>query len=80
MLGASAPVGVARKKLRTRCGLAVKVTPHVLRHTFATTSIRNGIPLEQLQTLMGHSKPETTLIYAKVDTTDLRRAHQRIFS
>lgn len=68
------------RKIRERTGLKAHVTPHVLRHTFATSGIRRGLPLEQLQALMGHSKPETTLIYAKVDTTDLQRAHQQIYS
>lgn len=73
-------VQLLMKRVRSRCTVSAKVTPHVLRHTFATTSIRSGMPLEQLQALMGHSKPETTLIYAKVDVSDLQRAHQRIFA
>ena len=68
------------KRIRLRAQIKVKCTPHVLRHTFATTGIRSGIPLEQLQALMGHSKPETTLIYAKLDQTDLQHTHQQIYA
>lgn len=73
-------VQLMMKRIRSRCSVSTKATPHVLRHTFATASIRSGMPLEQLQALMGHSKPETTMIYAKVDTTELQRIHQRIFA
>lgn len=54
--------------------------PHKLRHTFATYGIRCGMPLEKLQALMGHKKPETTLIYAKLDQIDLQREHQRVYT
>lgn len=56
------------------------VYPHKLRHTFATTCIRHGMPLEDLQTLMGHSNPKTTMIYAKLDNTDLQMAHRRVYA
>lgn len=68
------------KKIQMRAQIQTACTPHVLRHTFATTGIRSGIPLEQLQALMGHSKPETTLIYAKLDQSDLQKAHQQIYA
>ena len=66
------------KKVSKRTG--IRVFPHKLRHTFATSGIRGGMPLETLQALMGHSKPETTLIYAKLDQTDLQMEHQRIYA
>lgn len=56
------------------------VFPHKLRHTFATSGLRGGMPLDKLQALMGHAKPETTLIYAKLDQTDLQREHSRIYA
>ncbi len=40
------------------------VSPHVLRHTFATHAIEDGVRFEDIQRLMGHSKPSTTWIYA----------------
>lgn len=45
--------------------------PHKLRHTFATIGISSGMPIEKLQKLLGHVKPETTLIYAKLDEIEL---------
>lgn len=56
------------------------VFPHKLRHTFATSGLRGGMPLDKLQALMGHAKPETTLIYAKQDQTDLQREHSRVYA
>lgn len=56
------------------------VFPHKLRHTFATVSLRSGMPLEKLQALLGHNDPKTTLIYAKQDQTDIQREHMRAFT
>ena len=56
------------------------VYPHKLRHTFATSGLRGGMPLEKLQALMGHAEPRTTLIYAKLDMLDLQREHSRIYA
>lgn len=56
------------------------VYPHKLRHTFATSGLRGGMPLEKLQALMGHAEPKTTLIYAKIDKGDLQREHSRIYA
>lgn len=66
------------RKVAARADL--HVYPHRLRHTFATAGLRGGMPLEQLQALMGHSKPETTLIYAKLSDSDLQREHERVYS
>ena len=54
---------------------SVHITPHIFRHTIATVALRNGMPLEQVQRFLGHSKPETTLIYAEVSDDDVRRSH-----
>lgn len=61
-----------------RAGL--HVYPHKLRHTFATYGLRSGMPLPQLQALMGHEKPETTMIYAKLSNADLQHEHARIYA
>lgn len=60
-----------------RSGIPAKVTPHILRHTFATTAIGNGMPVQQVQQLLGHSKLDTTMIYAKVDQQDVRSSHRK---
>jgi len=44
--------------------------PHSLRHTYASELIRKGVPLEEVQKLLGHSKIDTTLVYAKVQVPD----------
>lgn len=76
-LGAEALESIIRK-IATRSG--IKVYPHKLRHTFATMGLNGGMPLHQLQALMGHSRADTTLIYAKINQDDLQMEHQRVYS
>lgn len=40
-----------------------RVTPHILRHTNATTALQNGMPIEDISKLLGHASIETTMIY-----------------
>lgn len=58
-------------------GLQDKVSPHVLRHTFATLTLNNGAELVELQELLGHSSPDTTLGYAKITHERKREQHKR---
>lgn len=60
------------KKYAARAGISKAVTPHVLRHTFATTMLKNGADIRFIQTLLGHSSISTTEIYTHVNRKTLR--------
>ena len=64
-------------KIEQKAGIQKKLTPHVLRHTFANLSMDAGIELADLQHLMGHSSPGTTLIYSAVSEERKRSAHKK---
>lgn len=51
--------------------------PHKFRRTFATMAIERGMPIEQVQHLLGHVKIDTTLHYAMVNQTNVRNAHRK---
>lgn len=52
-------------------GITKRVTPHTLRHSYATHLLENGVGLRHIQELLGHVKPETTMIYTHVAKKDL---------
>lgn len=64
-------------KIEQNSGIEKKLTPHVLRHTFANLSMEAGIELADLQHLMGHSSPGTTLIYTNVSEERKKRAFKK---
>jgi integrase/recombinase XerC len=61
------------KQLFHELGIAETVTPHVLRHSFATEMHRGGADLRTLQLLLGHSSMDTTQIYTHVSLDDLTK-------
>ena len=66
------------KSVRSRSGqLTVPVTPHILRHTFATTALANGAPVQHVQQLLGHASLDTTMIYTHIQQEDIRTSHRK---
>jgi integrase/recombinase XerD len=65
------------KKYAARAGIAPSVSPHTMRHSFATHMLAGGADLRQLQEMLGHANITTTQIYTHVDTTQLKKVHQQ---
>lgn len=65
------------QKLRVRLGLADNLTPHALRHSFATQLLAAGVDLRSIQELLGHSSLITTQRYTDVQTETLQREYHK---
>lgn len=64
------------KKIGKKVGLG-RVHPHKFRRTLATKAIDKGMPIEQVQKMLGHAKIDTTLEYAMVDENNVKNSHKK---
>ncbi len=70
-------IGLILDKYSKLAGLWKKVTPHLLRHTFATHMLEGGAGLRVVQELLGHAQPTTTEIYTHVTPSRLREVYMK---
>jgi site-specific recombinase XerD len=68
------------KKYAAQAGITNKVTPHTLRHVFATDLLSNGADIRSVQALLGHASINTTQIYTHVTDSHLREIHKKFHS
>lgn len=69
-------IEVRIKQIGQKLGIK-KAHPHKFRRTLATTVIDKGMPIEQLQRLLGHKRIDTTLMYAMVKQSNVKMAHRK---
>ena len=72
-------VEVRMRKLGRRLNME-KIHPHKFRRTMATRAIDKGMPIEQVQKILGHSQIDTTMQYAIVNQTNVKTSHQKFIA
>lgn len=65
------------KKYARRLGMAAQVSPHTMRHSFATHMLAEGADLRVIQELLGHASISTTQHYLRVDSSRMKRVHHQ---
>ena len=68
------------KKYVAQAGITNRVTPHTLRHAFATDLLSNGADIRSVQQLLGHASINTTQIYTHITDAHLREVHKKFHS
>jgi len=65
------------EKYRKLAGITKQITPHVLRHTFATDLLRSGADIRAVQSLLGHASITTTQVYTHITDAHLKEVHKK---
>jgi integrase/recombinase XerD len=65
------------KKYAARIGCSRDVSPHTLRHSFATHLLAGGADIRALQEMLGHASISTTQIYTHIEHSRLKRIHEK---
>ncbi len=65
------------KRIAAEAGISKRVSPHIIRHSFATDLLRNGADMRSVQIMLGHSNIATTQIYTHVTNKQLLETHKK---
>lgn len=65
------------KQTAEQAEITKRVSPHLLRHSVATTLLERGMPIEQIQKFLGHARLETTQIYAESTAEMIKDSYRR---